>query len=342
MKKIALIFFLLAAAGAFAQDLLVPESYGIYGYDGYNELILNKLLPPDKDSYTNKQRDAIGEGSYKTFYLCAPSFTAEYALCVKKDELVYKHAHQSIWHALSKPNPWAVTVSTFTLKVMESESQQLEDLFKHATMTASFFSKRLGLDGTNYYFNSSGRLASVWSPDGGRTARLVKMADSICYAVRHQDRDVLKRQLKVCRELTHEFKQEYSISYFYPNYNFSQKTVGANDVEESWNCQLWAGMRFRFCKEYDHPIDNSTVEDDLAHYGDSIAAWNRQLFITDSQIELAVQLKESETAWCRLENGRCSLVVPERLWRGEVILSATALRPGHYRLDENLHWQEVE
>ena len=60
MKKIALIFFLLAATGAFAQDLLVPESYGIYGYDGYNELILNKLLPPDKNSYTNKQRDAIG------------------------------------------------------------------------------------------------------------------------------------------------------------------------------------------------------------------------------------------------------------------------------------------
>lgn len=342
MKKIALIFFLLAATGAFAQDLLVPESYGIYGYDGYNELILNKLLPPDKNSYTNKQRDAIGEGSYKTFYLCAPSFTAEYALCVKKDELVYKHAHQSIWHALSKPNPWAVTVSTFTMKVTESESQQLKDLFEHATMTASFFSNRLGLDGTTYYFNSGGRLASVWSPDEGRTARLVKMADSICYAVRHQDRDVLKRQLKVCRELTEEFKQEYSISYFYPNYNFSQKTVGANDVEKSWNCQLWAGMRFRFCKEYDHPIDNSTVEDDLAHYGDSIAAWNRQLFITDSQIELAVQLKESETAWCRLENGRCSLVVPERLWRGEVILSAAALPPGHYRLDENLHWQEVE
>ena len=342
MKKIALIFFLLAATGAFAQDLLVPESYGIYGYDGYNELILNKLLPPDKNSYTNKQRDAIGEGSYKTFYLCAPSWEAEYALCVKKDELVYKHAHQSIWDALSKPNPSAVAVSTFTMKVTESESQQLKDLFEYATMTASFFSNRFGLDGTTYYFNSGGRLASVWSPDGGRTARLVTMADSICYAVRHQDRDVLKRQLKVCRELAHEFKQEYSISYFYPNYNFCRKEVGAGDVEKSWNCQLWARNGFRFYKEYDHPIDNSTVEDDLAHYGDSIAAWNRELFITDSQIDVTVQLKESETAWCRLENGRCRLVVPEHLWRGEVILSAAALPPGHYRLDENMRWQPVE
>lgn len=342
MKKIALIFFLLAATGAFAQDLLVPESYGIYAHDGYNELILGKLLPNDKKSSPKEKTDAIWDGAYKTFYLCAPSFSEEYAFCVTEEEIVYKRAQESIWHALQKPNPSAVAVSTFTMKVTESESQQLKDLFEHATMTASFFSNRLGLDGTTYYFNSGGRLASVWSPDEGRTARLVKMADSICYAVRHQDRDVLMRQLKVCRELAHEFKQEYSISYFYPNYNFSQKTVGANDVEESWNCQLWAGMRFRFCKEYDHPIDNSTVEDDLAHYGDSIAAWNRQLFITDSQIELAVQLKESETAWCRLENGRCSLVVPERLWRREVVLSAAALPPGHYRLDENLHWQEVE
>lgn len=342
MKKIALIFFLLATTGAFAQDLLVPESYGIYAHDGYNELILGKLLPTDKKSSPKEKTDAIWDGAYKTFYLCAPSFSEEYAFCVTEEEIVYKHAHQSIWYALQKPNPSAVAVSTFTMKVTESESQQLKDLFEHATMTASFFSNRFGLDGTTYYFNSGGRLASVWSPDGGRTARLVKMADSICYAVRHQDRDVLKRQLKVCRELTHEFKQEYSISYFYPSYNFCQTTVGAGDMEKSWNCQLWASSDFRFCKEYDHPINADTLVDVLAHYGDSIAAWKRELFITNSPIELVVQLKESETAWCRLENGSCLLVVPERLWRREVVLSATALRPGHYRLDENLHWQEVE
>ena len=344
MKKIPfiLLLFPFIATGAFAQDLLVPESYGIYAHDGYNELILGKLLPTDKNSSPKRKTDAIWDGAYKTFYLCAPSFSEEYAFCVGKEEIVYKHAHESIWSALAKPNPSAVMVSTFTMKVTESEGQQLKDLFEHATMTASFFSNRFGLDGTTYYFNSEGHLASVWSPDGGRTARLVKMADSICYAVRHQDRDVLKRQLKVCRELTHEFKQEYSISYFYPSYNFCQTTVGAGDMEKSWNCQLWASSGFRFCKEYDHPINADTLVDVLAHYGDSIAAWKRELFITNSPIELVVQLKESETAWCRLENGSCLLVVPERLWRREVVLSATALRPGHYRLDENLHWQEVE
>ena len=344
MKKIPfiLLLFPFIATGAFAQDLLVPESYGIYAHDGYNELILGKLLPTDKKSSPKRKTDAIWDGAYKTFYLCAPSFSGEYAFCVGKEEIVYKHAHESIWHALSKPNPSAVTVSTFTMKVTESESQQLKDLFEHATMTASFFSEHFGLDGATYYFNTGGHLASVWSPNRGRTARLVKMADSICYAVRHQDRDVLKRQLKVCRELTKEFKQEYPISYFYPSYNFCQTAVGAGDMEKSWNCQLWASSDFRFCKEYDHPINADTLVDVLAHYGDSIAAWKRELFITNSPIELVVQLKESETAWCRLENGSCRLVVPERLWRREVVLSATALRPGHYRLDENLHWQEVE
>lgn len=344
MKKIALIFFLLAATGAFAQDLLVPESYGIYGYDGYNELILNKLLPPDKNSYTNKQRDAIGEGSYKTFYLCAPSFTAEYALCVKKDELVYKHAHQSIWHALSKPNPWAVTVSTFTMKVTESESQQLKDLFEHATMTASFFSNRLGLDGTTYYFNSGGRLASVWSPDEGRTARLVKMADSICYAVRHQDRDVLMRQLKVCRELTEEFKREYPPCYLTTREPFVYHPY--DNGEQS--CVISNNINFSILKHFDQPVDDNIMAAFSQNYRDSITVWSCEVLLTDENAFFYVEINAPYhyQPECRINHEGHSywIILPERLCRREIILSALTLQGNSYlyRLDENLHWQEVE
>ncbi|MBO4644936.1 MAG: hypothetical protein J5642_00285 [Bacteroidales bacterium] len=338
MKKIALSLFLLAATGAFAQDLLVPESYGIYAYDGYNELILGKLLPTDKKSSPKEKTDAIGEGSYKTFYLCAPSFSGEYAFCVTKEEIVYKHAHESIWAALRKSNPSAVTVSTFTMKVTESESQQLKDLFEHATMTASFFSNRLGLDGTTYYFNSGGRLASVWSPDEGRTARLVTMADSICYAVRHQDRDVLMRQLKVCRELTAEFKREYPSSNFTPYKPYHPYELGKQ------GCVI-SNTRFYLLKQFEQPADDSIMADFFRSYSDSIAVWSREIFLTDENSVFYVEINTSKQPECTINHEHHSsywLILSDELCRREIILSAFALQGTRYRLDENLHWQPVE
>lgn len=342
MKKIALIFFLLAATGAFAQDLLVPESYGIYAHDGYNELILGKLLPTDKKSSPKEKTDAIWDGAYKTFYLCAPSFSEEYAFCVTEEEIVYKRAQESIWHALQKPNPSAVAVSTFTMKVTESESQQLKDLFEHATMTASFFSNRFGLDGTTYYFNSEGHLASVWSPDGGRTARLVKMADSICYAVRHQDRDVLKRQLKVCRELTEEFKREYPPCYLTTREPFVYHPYDNGEQR----CAITNNINFYILKHFDQPVDDNIMAAFSQNYRDSITVWSCEVLLTDENAFFYVEINAPDQPECRINHESHSywILLPERLCRREIILSALTLQGNcyRYRLDENLHWQEVE
>ena len=50
-----------------------------------------------------------------------------------------------------------------------------------------------------------------------RTAYIVSVMDSLCYATEHADRAVLSRQLELCRTLTGEFRMHYPIVCFKPS-----------------------------------------------------------------------------------------------------------------------------
>ena len=209
MRKITLILLLLTTVlCGRAQDFLKPESYGIYSSEVNGDEKLFRLLI----SGVEYEGSATWEASNKTFY-----FRPEKALIIENNQLVLNQSNKSIWNALydynyfHKPDPLKlVSVKTMTLPVSEETCKKLSTLFRCATLTATHLElKPQGLDGTRYYFNYGRTLASVWVPREGRTMRLVRMADSLCYAVQHHDTAVLNRQMKVCKALTQEFKKEF-------------------------------------------------------------------------------------------------------------------------------------
>ena len=256
MRKTTLILaFLAAIACGRAQDFLTPESYRIYDYyENGNETLFRLLVTSEKPegiSYTYM-------ANFSTYYLCAPSFSPEYALIVGKNQLILNKAKESVWlyitavdyaqakdfrkrdkeqqkqiHSLVNSfnsNP----VDRFSLNISEEQSQCIAELFEHATKTATHLqSLSLGNDGTTHYFNYRGQLASVWVPQGGRTARLTSIANRLCYAVEHQDTAVLNQQMELCRRLTEEFKQEYPNRYFQPSW-----VSRSSGDKGPWHCEL--------------------------------------------------------------------------------------------------------
>lgn len=94
MKNAFILLVLFVFTRCFAQDLLTPTSYGIYDWSGYTESVFQTLLPDIG------KRDVLREGSFKTFYLCTPSFTGEYALSVEKGCLTLTRAEKNIWYLL--------------------------------------------------------------------------------------------------------------------------------------------------------------------------------------------------------------------------------------------------
>lgn len=94
MKKGIILLVLFVFTRCFAQNLLTPTSYGIYDWSGYTESVFQTLLP------NIGKRDVLREGSFKTFYLCTPSFTGEYALSVEKGCLTLTRAEKNIWYLL--------------------------------------------------------------------------------------------------------------------------------------------------------------------------------------------------------------------------------------------------
>ena len=122
MRKTTLILaFLAVVACGGAQEFLTPQSYGIYSSNRYGNETLFRLL-----FQKTKSNNAVWEMEYETFFLCAPSFSAEYALVIGNGELVLTRANQNIYMALSrhlqdrKPDPLKV-VSVDIKKMSVSE-----------------------------------------------------------------------------------------------------------------------------------------------------------------------------------------------------------------------------
>lgn len=339
MRKITLIILLLTTflCGR-AQDFLTPESYGIYNfYDRGDETLFRLLVTGD-----DFEGIILRKAQMTTYYLCAPSFSPEYALIIEKDQLVLNKAEKSIWRALSddnnyhKPDPMKiVSVKTMTLSVSEETCRKLSTLFKYATLTATHLeNKPHGLDGTRYYFNHKRNLASVWVPREGRTTRLVCMADSLCYAVQHHDTAMVNRQMKVCKALTQEFKKEFPDRYF---------KAGSWSIRKN-NSQWFSLITCDDCIRLEIPKDNTpdTVIPEI--YSDSLSAWSREIFLMNDLEEYPTVVIDNQRVnpFCEVKIYNDHIVreitIPEQYWRRDVILQAAQLPPGQYYWVINGEW----
>ena len=345
MRKTTLILALLAAVlCGRAQDFLTPESYGIYSSIRHGDETLFQLMFPE-----DKSGNVIWNVEYKTFFLCAPSFSAEYALEIGNGKLVLTRANQNIYMALSrhlqehKPDPLkVVSVDVKEMSVPEETCGRLSTLFKLATETATHFEDtRLGFDGTSYYFNHKRKLASVWQPEGGRTARLVHMAIRLCDAVKLQDTALLNKQMEVCRALTQEYIRDLPDLYFKPIYGILR--YGNTPY---WTCQTYC----EDCIELKFPIgttDEDTCAMIVANYVDSLSVWSRELFLMNDRPEYPTVVLDNsrDTAFCEAEiyNNHIirTITLSDRFWRRDVILSAAMLPPGRYYFEEG-QWKKEE
>lgn len=126
----------------------------------------------------------------------------------------------------------------------------------------------LGCDGTTYYFNHSGRLASVWMAQGGRTAQLVHIAQRLCHAVEHQDTAVLNQQMELCKSLAKEFKQEYPDRYFQPSW----KSRSSGD-KGPWRCELSGGHCMGLEVLFDTAVSDEAFQNVNDLYRGGIVTW---------------------------------------------------------------------
>ncbi len=342
MRKTTLILALLAAVlCGRAQDFLTPESYGIYSSNKHGDETLFQLMFPE-----DKSGNVIWNVEYKTFFLCAPSFSAEYALEIGKNQLILTKADRSVYMALSEYlrksgyNPLkVVSVDIEKLSVSEETCKILSELFNLATMTATHMeSKPLGLDGTTYYFNHRRKLASAWEPEYGRTARLVQMADSLCYAVEHKDTTVLNQQMKKCSNLIQEFKKEWPARFFKPIQGVTRHSNGLY-------CELYCTDCIRLKVPYGNTSNNDTCDVVAAIYSDSLSAWSRELFLMYDLPEFPTVVIDNtrDTAFCEARTYYDRVVrtitLSSRFWRREVILPSVQLPPGQYYFAEG-EWRK--
>lgn len=365
MKRLCIIsaLFWITLCGA-AQEFLTPTSYGMYGTSNIFEILLTGNSP----NKSNHKKTPM-EGLYlKTFYISIPSFSPEYALIIEKDRLVLNKATIGIGFSLyakermeesdfkklgkdiQKPLIEAAKsldtkpIKSYTLSISKEISDQLTTLFEHATETATYLEPRmLGNDGTMYYFNNWGRLASVWTPFGGRTYKLRKLADSLCFAVEHNDIDVLYRQMELCKSLNVSLKKDYPLLYFQPEgyYYSTRKDKGP------WHCGTESVNNcIKLEIKSDTAVDLDICKSLISPYYDSIAVWSREIFLTNDRtnypsviIDNHANIPECEVKL--YDNGYISttITIPEKLWRRNVILEAAQLPPGRYYFAEG-EWQQ--
>ena len=342
MRKITLILLLVTTVlCGRAQDFLKPESYGIYDfYKNGDETLFRLLVAGEKF-----EGFATWKAKYTTYYLCAPSFDPEYALVIEKNQLILNTARTSIWYALSEHKSIKeIPVNTKTLQVPEEFCEIISKLFHFATMTATNLeSELLGFDGTYYYFNHRGKLASVWVPEGGRTARLVVMANQLCYAVEHHDTAVLNSQIEVCKSLTKEFKKDFPDRFFRPSW------VSSRTGEEGpWSCELGGDNCMWLEIMYDTLVGMEACKLMSDLYSDSLAAWSREIFLMNDLEEYPTVVIDNQRVnpFCEVKIYNDHIVreitIPEQYWRREVILQAAQLPPGKYYWAINGEWVNVK
>ncbi|MBO7586290.1 MAG: hypothetical protein J6T13_03805 [Bacteroidales bacterium] len=256
-------------------------------------------------------------------------------------------ADQNIYMALSrhlqdrKPDPLkVVSVDVKKMSVSEDVCKRLSELFNLATMTATHIeSKHSGFDGTTYYFNHWRKLASAWEPKYGHTARLVQMANRLCYAVEHKDTTVLNQQIDECGALIQEFKEEWPARFFKPIQGLTRHS------DASLYCEFYCTDCIRLKVPYGNTSNNDTCAVVAAIYSDSLSAWSRELFLMYDLPEYPTVVIDNtrDTAFCEARTYYDRVVrtitLSSRFWRREVILPSVQLPPGQYYFVEG-EWRK--
>ena len=136
IRKITLILaFLAVALCSKAQDFLTPESYGIYDYYENGNETLFRLLVADENI---EGRSATWMARYTTYYLCAPSFSPEYALIVGKNQLILNKAKESVWHYITAVD--YAQAKDFRKRDKEQQ-KQIQSLVAYFRRTISMYSR---------------------------------------------------------------------------------------------------------------------------------------------------------------------------------------------------------
>jgi len=194
-KRIILLMALLmaAAVGAQAQSRLEPM--------------------------TQTQQKLWGEKYFRTWLsrkasqqmLIFPSFSFPSALYV-----YYGHGEserlQVKWCEANKdagPDEPKLKQDSIEVKTDKATAVAFSDLIDHAVATCMFNDKRMGLDGTRYFFGNRIRVATAWSPGPGNCKRLTDVLEKAMTAVKNQNEEELKALLPEVESLTEVFKKLY-------------------------------------------------------------------------------------------------------------------------------------
>ena len=168
---------------------------------------------------TQTQQKLWGEKYFRTWLsrkasqqmLIFPSFSFPSALYV-----YYGHGEserlQVKWCEANKdagPDEPKLKQDSIEVKTDKATAVAFSDLIEHAVATCMFNDKRMGLDGTRYFFGDRIRVATAWSPGPGNCKRLTDVLEKAMTAVKNQNEEELKALLPEVEALTEVFKKLY-------------------------------------------------------------------------------------------------------------------------------------
>ncbi len=168
---------------------------------------------------TQTQQKLCGEKYFRTWLseraiqqmLIFPSFSFPSALYVyygygESERLQVK------WCEVNKeaePGEPKLKLDSIEIKTDKATAVAFSDLIDHAVATCMFNDKRMGLDGTRYFFGNHIRVATIWSPGAGNCKRLTDVLEKAMTAVKNQNKEELKALLPEVEALTEVFKKLY-------------------------------------------------------------------------------------------------------------------------------------
>lgn len=193
-KNLLIIFLTILTFGNLkAQDHLEPVE-GVF--DLYDYQI----------EYYPKVRKILFDGlsdNPEIRYLIMPSFSGEKVLDINKDFASGKYfinfqiAEPSVWESIQSDKT-EVKVKKIKKEISAKDIELIKTLFKKAILTVIYPDKEInGLDGTNYYFTSSHKSGTIWSPESGsKMSKLVEIGNGIVEFSKNEKRTWMRSLLQ--------------------------------------------------------------------------------------------------------------------------------------------------
>ena len=276
---------------------------------------------------------------WKDYYICAPAFNPAYALTLEKEQLVYKKITDIDWSERKQEHSYKT--ARWTLPINHGEWRVLCDLLDNATITANYYSYRIGIDGVTYYLGSCGRLVSSWCPTKGTLPyRTIEALDSICFAVASDDTALFHRQLTVCQSLTSEYRLQYPMSYFYPT--VSRSRYYSKSKGNRYSVSLDCNYRLKVTQYIDTNVSFEDLHFEAGPLGDSMAVWRCQLFLNEQENGIHIFLSDTSGMRCRIDNdGQVTMIVPKERLNRQILFDASHLSKGYYELSSDGQWLAI-